>query len=81
MDRRCQSGNSAGNAACTENIRQILDRMTDDDERFLRQLTGQLGLDYDRMISSRQFAFVNYGKISDANKRELDILLHTHSHS
>lgn len=49
-------------------------------EAFCRCVTSELGFDYDEIISTRQFSFINYEEISDANRRGLDIQLHTDSH-
>jgi peptidoglycan/xylan/chitin deacetylase (PgdA/CDA1 family) len=49
-------------------------------ESFCCLVAEELGFDYDQIIKSRQFSFMNYGEISEANQRGLDIQLHTHSH-
>jgi peptidoglycan/xylan/chitin deacetylase (PgdA/CDA1 family) len=45
-----------------------------------REVTVNLGLDYDEIVQSRQFGFMTYDEISDASKRGIDIQLHTHTH-
>jgi peptidoglycan/xylan/chitin deacetylase (PgdA/CDA1 family) len=47
---------------------------------FCRSLAEQLGFDCDKIRETRQFSFMDYAEISDANRRGLDIQLHTHSH-
>lgn len=49
-------------------------------EDFCRRIASELGFDYDDIIRTRQFSFMNYEEISDANRRGLDIQLHTDSH-
>ena len=47
---------------------------------FCSTLCAQLGFDYDEVLASRQFGFMRYDEIEDADRRGLDVQLHTHSH-
>jgi len=50
-------------------------------ENLCRELTEKLGFDYESIVASRQFSFMSYDEIADANSRGLDIQLHTDSHN
>jgi peptidoglycan/xylan/chitin deacetylase (PgdA/CDA1 family) len=52
----------------------------DKTENLCRELTEKLGFDYEGIVASRQFSFMSYDEIADANGRGLDIQLHTDSH-
>lgn len=54
---------------------------TDQTENLCREVTEKLGFDYDGIVASRQFSFMSYAEITDANGRGLDIQLHTDSHN
>ena len=43
-------------------------------------MAESLGFDYDEIVQSRQFGFMTYDEIADANRRGIDIQLHTHTH-
>lgn len=47
---------------------------------FCRVVSEELGFDYDNLIRSRQFHLMRYDEISDAERRGLDIQLHSHTH-
>lgn len=47
---------------------------------FCRQVTENLGFNYERLIESRQFSFMSYSEIATASRNGLDIQLHTDSH-
>jgi len=65
----------------TEKVLTILETLNETEvEDFCRDITSQLGFDFDKIIQTRQFSFMNYEEISDANNRGLDIQLHTDSH-
>jgi peptidoglycan/xylan/chitin deacetylase (PgdA/CDA1 family) len=64
-----------------EKIRDMVWRLeTAQIGEFARTVTERLGFDYDQIIKTRQFSFMNYDEICEANRRGLDIQLHTHSH-
>ena len=74
------SNNSAKNEAA-EKVRNIVWGLHEDQiESFCRHVVKELGFDYDQIIKTRQFSFMNYDEISEANQRGLDIQLHTDSH-
>lgn len=47
---------------------------------FCHTIAEQLGFDYDELIGSRQFHLMRFDELSDAERRGLDIQLHTHNH-
>lgn len=49
-------------------------------ETFCQAVASKLGFDYDKIVRERQFAFMSYEEIADADRRGLDIQLHTHTH-
>jgi len=59
----------------------LLEKLTTDQAVALsREVANGLGFDYDEIVRSRQFGFMTYEEIADANRRGIDIQLHTHSH-
>ncbi|HNP26876.1 MAG TPA: polysaccharide deacetylase family protein, partial [Nitrosomonas sp.] len=50
-------------------------------EAFCRNITTALGFDFEEICKSRQFSFMTFDEIRNANKRGLDIQLHTHTHT
>lgn len=66
---------------CSEKILNILLSLEENTvDAFCHCIASELGFDYDDIIKTRQFSFMNYEEISDANNRGLDIQLHTDSH-
>ena len=74
-------GSREGKTECTRCVQDILLSLPDGRiDSFCRQVTDTLGFEYDRIIASRQFGFMSYDDIAEANRRGLDIQLHTHTH-
>ena len=77
----CDISSNSAKEESAEKIRGIVWSLGEDQiESFCRLVADQLGFDYDQIIKTRQFSFMNYEEISEANQRGLDIQLHTHSH-
>ncbi len=50
-------------------------------ESFCEVLASKLGFDFEKILQSRQFGLMSFEEIADANRRGLDIQLHTHTHT
>ena len=50
-------------------------------EIFCHHIATALGFDFEKICKSRQFSFITFDELSNANKRGLDIQLHTHTHN
>lgn len=50
-------------------------------EAFCRHIATALGFDFEEISKSRQFSFITFDELCNANKRGLDIQLHTHTHN
>lgn len=46
-----------------------------------RELAGQLGVDFDRLVEKRAFGYMLPAELEDAARRGLNVELHTHSHT
>jgi peptidoglycan/xylan/chitin deacetylase (PgdA/CDA1 family) len=78
---RWDLGSSEGRAECTAKVQDILFSLTDNQTGdFCRLVADRLGFDYERISASRQFGFMSYEHIAEADSRGLDIQLHTHTH-
>ena len=74
-------GSSGDKQQAASEFVDLLETLSPDQARDLcRQVADGLGFDYDEIAQSRQFGFMTYDEIADANKRGIDIPLHTHTH-
>ena len=72
---------SEGRAECTSRVKDIFYSLpVEQAGDFCRSVTGKLGFDYEQVSASRQFGFMSYDHIAEADSRGLDIQLHTHTH-
>jgi peptidoglycan/xylan/chitin deacetylase (PgdA/CDA1 family) len=74
-------GTAAEKEQAVSKFLDTLTELTPDQEIALgRNVAVGLGFDYDEIMRSRQFGFMTYDEITDADRRGLDIQLHTHTH-
>lgn len=77
----CDLTTHSSKQVCLDKILSILLSLEENTvDAFCHYIASELGFDYDDIIKTRQFSFMSYEEISDANNRGLDIQLHTDSH-